>query len=270
MIRTLEELREFEDSCIKIPQNNNISNYIFTQDIDCGSGEVLQPQNDADCIRAGCIGKKQDINECYGANFDDIIRQFVDEKNFIALKNKFVLPIPDRGSCLFLSIVESIVRDNYHKLNRTFDFEKIQDLSNSPKVTYGFENNYFQNEATKLRNCVVDFVVQNWDNYFGMFIDTYTKEEYGSNPDTYARSMRHPNTYGDQPEIIAISTLLNINIHILNISHDVKSITYNKIVPNSDLIKDSTLCNQYNNSLIDVYIVYINNNHYFALVNNIY
>ena len=96
--------------------------------------------------------------------------------------------------------------------------------------------------------------------------EAYTKEDYFS--ETNPRSMRNPGTYAGQPEIVAISTLLNINIHILNISNDVKRITYNKFSPNRNL-KRGSYCNQYDNNPIDVYIGYKSGNHYFALVSNL-
>jgi len=277
MIRTLEELKRFEDSCLQpnarpakhepVEDNYDITNYIFTQEIDCAP--AITPFNENDCIKNKCKGMKtiNGTNKCYDVNYDDIIRKFVNKNNFTELKSKSVLPTPDRGSCLFISIVESIARDNNFKLNQDFDLTRNIEVATNPKVTYRFYNYYFEKEALNLRNRVVDFIVHNWDNHFSFFLDNYTKELYSSVPESNTRSMRHPGTYADQPEIIAISTLLNINIHVLNISPNVKNITYSKVSPNPNLnIIPELVCNQYNNILIDVYIGYINGNHYFSLV----
>lgn len=255
------------------PINEDISNYIFTQEIDCAPR--ITPIQEEDCKRNNCKGMKtiDGVNKCYDVNYNDIIKQFVDKYNFTELKNKSVLPTPDRGSCLFISIVESIARDNDFKLNyQNFNINTKKETATNPKVTYEFNNNYLEDEASKLRNCVVDFIVLNW----GKFKDflNYTKEDYSFNPNIdplssrSIRSMRNPGTYAGHPEIIAISTLLNINIHILNISEDVTRITYNKFSPNPNL-EPGSYCNQYNIVPIDVYIGYKSGNHYFALVNNL-
>ena len=280
MITTLEQLKRFEDLCIlpsagpgrhePLEDNYDISNYTFTQEIDCAPG--VTPVQEEDCKINNCKGIKtiRGVNKCYDINYNDIIKQFVYKYNFTELKSKSVLPTPDRGSCLFISIVESIARDNNFKLNANFNTNIKIDNATNPKVTYGFNNNYLEVEALKLRNCVVDFIVHNWDNFYSNYIIDITKEEYSSLPEINARSMRHLGTYAGEPEIIAISTLLNINIHILNISSDVKRITYNKVSPNHYLnITPELLCNQYNNTPIDVYIGYKSGNHYFALVSNL-
>ena len=116
MIRTLKDLKKFECSCLLSdrspeaitppPGNYDITNYIFTQEIDCAPS-LVQPSETA-CKDVGCTGMKtvSGVNKCYSINYDDIIKQFADQQNFINLRGKKILPTPDKGSCLFISIVE--------------------------------------------------------------------------------------------------------------------------------------------------------------------
>ena len=287
-INNLTQLKRFEDTCLGLIQptaprlnngdNINISDFRINEEIDCAP--AITPQNDNDCKDNNCKGMKNvdNINKCYSINYIDVFRQF-GERYFSDLKDKNVLPIPDRGACLFLSIIESIYRDNDFKILPGFNNNRILDTATSPKVppNYLFNNNYLEEEALKLRNCAVDFVIKNWDKIplFGISFedivdmqkDIYSAPYDPNNKELNKRSMRHPTTYADIAEIIAISTLLNININIFNVSQDNTNITYNRFEPIPTL-SNNMICTQYNRINIDIYLGYINNNHYFCFVKN--